>query len=194
MDRAAAEQQQGQQCDHDREARVDRPAERLQDRMVDDQIERLSGVARLVLSDSVVDDDRVVNAEADDRQHRRDEECVDLHPEQRAQDGEDTDDHDHVVEQSDEGGGAELDALEADTDPSQDADRTDEDEQDRRLDQLAADHRADRRRLAGAGDRAELGISLKDHRDLRERSFRGELEVARFAVLADPSQDGRRRR
>jgi len=38
-------------------AGVDRPAEGLQDRMVDDLVEWLTGVAGLVLADPVVDDD-----------------------------------------------------------------------------------------------------------------------------------------
>ena len=70
--------------------------------------ERLAGVARLVLADAVEDDDRVVDAEADDGQHRGHEQGVDLDVEERAEDREDADDDDDVVEQRDERGHAEL--------------------------------------------------------------------------------------
>ncbi len=114
--------------------------------MVDDRVERLARVARLVLSDPVVDDDRVVDAEADDGQHRRHEQRVDLDPEQRAQDRERADDDDDVVEQGDERRHAELDVCgtgmpiqsRMPSEPS-------EDEQDRLLDELRADDRADGR-------------------------------------------------
>ena len=66
--------------------------------------ERLAGVARLVLADPVEDDDRVVDAEADDGQHRGHEQGVDLDAEERPEDGEDADDDDHVVEQRDQRG------------------------------------------------------------------------------------------
>ena len=62
------------------------------------------GVARPVLADAVEDDDRVVHAEADDGQHRGDEQAVDLDVEERPQDREDPEDDDHVVEQRDERG------------------------------------------------------------------------------------------
>ena len=52
---------------------------------------------------AVEHDDRVVDREADDRQHRRHEQAVDLHDEQRAQDREDADHDEHVVEQRDQG-------------------------------------------------------------------------------------------
>ena len=64
--------------------------------------ERLAGVAGPVLADPVEHDDRVVDAEADDRQHRGHEQGVDLDPEERAEDREVPDDDDHVVEQRDE--------------------------------------------------------------------------------------------
>ena len=51
-------------------------------------VERLAGVAGPVLADPVEDDDRVVDAEADDGQHRGHEQGVDLDPEERAQDRE----------------------------------------------------------------------------------------------------------
>ena len=91
--RKSARQGQG----HD-EARVDRAGQRLQDRMVDDAAEALAGMAGAVLTDPVVDHDRVVDREADDRQHRGDEEAVDLEPEERPEDRERADDHDHVVD------------------------------------------------------------------------------------------------
>ena len=62
----------------------DRAPERLQDRVVDDLVERLAEVARLVLADPVEHDDRVVDAEADDGQHRGHEQGVDLDVEERA--------------------------------------------------------------------------------------------------------------
>ena len=46
------------------------PLEGLQDRVVDDVREGLAGMARLVLADPVEDHDRVVDGEADDREHR----------------------------------------------------------------------------------------------------------------------------
>ena len=77
-DRGPAEQEQGEQREHDGQAGHDRPPERLQDRVVDDRVERLAGVAGTVLADPVEDHDRVVDAEADDRQHRGHEQAVDL--------------------------------------------------------------------------------------------------------------------
>ena len=88
--------------------------------------ERLAGVAGLVLADAVEDHDRVVDAEADDGQHRGHEQGVDLDVEERPEDREDADDHDHVVEQRDERGHAELDVAEPVGDPEQDAERADE--------------------------------------------------------------------
>ena len=61
---------------------------------------------------AVEDHDRVVDAEADDGQHRGHEQGVDLEPEERAQDGEDADDDDHVVEQRDQRRHAEPDVAE----------------------------------------------------------------------------------
>ena len=86
------------------------------------------GVPGLVLADAVEHDDRVVDAEADDGQHRGHEQRVDLDVEERAEDGEHADDDDHVVEQRDQGGHAELDVAEPVGDPQQDPDRADEDE------------------------------------------------------------------
>ena len=70
--------------------------------MVDDLVEGLALVARPVLPDAVEDDDRVVHREADDGQHRGDEQAVDLDVEERPEDREDPEDDDHVVEQRDE--------------------------------------------------------------------------------------------
>jgi hypothetical protein len=81
--------------------------------VVDDVGERLPGVARLVLADAIEHDDRVVDAEADDGEHRGHEQSVDLDPEERAQDGEDADDDEDVVQQRDERRDAELDVMEA---------------------------------------------------------------------------------
>ena len=92
-------------------------------------VERLAGVAGPVLADPVEDDDRVVDAEADDGQHRGHEQGVDLDAEERPEDREDPDDDDHVVEQRDERGHAELHVAEPERDPEQDAERADEDEQ-----------------------------------------------------------------
>ena len=50
-DGRAAEQEQAEQRDEDGQAGRDRAAERLQDRVVDDLVERLAEVARLVLAD-----------------------------------------------------------------------------------------------------------------------------------------------
>ena len=100
----AAEQQQREQRQHDREAGHDRPGERLQDRVVDDLGERLAGVAGTVLADPVEDDDRVVDAEADDGQHRGHEQGVDLDVEERPEDRERADDDDDVVDERDERG------------------------------------------------------------------------------------------
>ena len=80
---------------------------------------------------AVEHDDRVVDAEADDGQHRGHEQRVDLDVEERAEDGEDPDDDDDVVEQRDERGHAELDVAEPVGDPEQDPDRADEDEDER---------------------------------------------------------------
>ena len=135
IDGAAEQEERREREDHD-EARVDRPAERLQDRVVDDRGERLAGMAGAVLADPVVDDDRVVDREADDRQHRGDEEAVDLEPEERAEDGERADDHDDVVEQRHEGGRPEPEVAEAERHPEQDPDRAEDDEEDRLLGQL----------------------------------------------------------
>ena len=76
------------QRQHDGQARVDRAAERLEDRVVDDPVERLADVAGPVLADPVEHDDRVVDAEADDGQHGGHEQGVDLDVEERAEDGE----------------------------------------------------------------------------------------------------------
>ena len=84
LDRRATEQQQREQRQHDGQAGHDRAPERLQDRVVHDLGERLAGVAGLVLADPVEDDDRVVDAEADDGQHRGHEQAVDLDAEERA--------------------------------------------------------------------------------------------------------------
>ena len=120
LGRGAAEEEQRGQRQDDGEARRDRPAERLQERVVDDLGERLAGVAGAVLADPVEDDDRVVDAEADDREHRRHEQAVDLDVEERAQDGEEAEDDDDVVEEGDERGDAQLHVAEAEGDPAED--------------------------------------------------------------------------
>ena len=54
------------------------------------------------------------------------------------EDGEEADDDDHVVEQGDERGHAELHVAEAVGDPEQDPDRADDDEDERLRDQVAS--------------------------------------------------------
>ena len=58
--------------------------------------------------------------------------------EERAEDREDADDDDHVVEQRDERGDAELDVAEPVGDPEHDPDRADDDQLDRHEDEVAS--------------------------------------------------------
>ena len=106
--------------------------------MVDDRRERLAGVADAVLADAVEDDDRVVHREADDGQHRGHEQGIDLEPEERSADGEDADDHDDVVEQRGDGGHAHPEVVEAEGHPAEDADRAEDDQDQRLLGELAS--------------------------------------------------------
>ena len=69
---------------------------------------------------------------------------------------EDPDDDDHVVDERDERGHPELHVLEPVGDPEQDPDRADEDQDQRLVDQVGRDDRADRRQGRLLGDRAEL--------------------------------------
>ena len=66
------------------------------------------------------------------------------------------DDDEDVVEQRDEGGDAELDVAEPVRDPEQDAERADEDQQERLADQVGAD---DRRRSIVSGRCSAIGPS-----------------------------------
>ncbi len=93
---------------NDGQAGHDRPGERLQDRVVDDLVERLAEVTRLVLADPIEHHDRVVDREADDRQHRGHEQRIDLDMEERAEDRERADHDDDVMEQRHERGHPEL--------------------------------------------------------------------------------------
>src|SRR3954447_2105140 len=169
-DRRAGEEQQRQQRDHDREAGGDRPAERLEDRVVDDPVERLAGVARAVLTDPVEHDDRVVHGEADDRQHRGHEQAVDLEPEERPEDRERADDDQDVVEERDQGADAHLEVAEAVRDPEQDADRPEQDQRQGLHDEVARDDGADGRQRLLLGDRPEGGLERVP--DLAELALR----------------------
>src|SRR2546425_10950042 len=102
--RVAAEQVQREQGEDDGERGDDGPRERLHDRVIDDRVERLAGVQPEVLADAVEDDDRVVDREADDREHGGDEEAVDLNVQEEAEESEDPEDDRRVVEQRDDGG------------------------------------------------------------------------------------------
>ena len=66
---------------------IERPS-RLQDRVVDDRPERLPGVPDAVLADAVEHHDRVMDAEADDRQQRGHEQGIEFQAEEVAQDRE----------------------------------------------------------------------------------------------------------
>ena len=109
-------------------------------------------------------DDRVVDAEADDGQHRGHEQGIDLDPEERAQDRECADDDDHVVDQGDQRRRAEADVLEADGHPDDDPDRAEENEQGSLLGELLADHRPDGRQGALGDDRPELRLERSGDR------------------------------
>ena len=85
-------------------------ADGLQDRVVHDRAERLAGMPDAVLADAVEHHDRVVHAEADDRQQRGHEQRVELEVEEVAEDRERPDDEDHVVEQGDDRRGTESEA------------------------------------------------------------------------------------
>ena len=63
-------------------------------------------VRRDVLADAVEDDDRVVDAEADDGEQAGDEHAVDLRAEELAEDGEGAEHEDGVVQRGDDGGDA----------------------------------------------------------------------------------------
>ena len=77
----------------------------------------------------------------------------------------------------------------------QDAQRADEDQQDRLLDELLADDRANRVLEARAGDRTQVGVGLKGRRKLGQLTLLGDLESARLAVLIHAVVgDGRRGR
>ena len=107
--------------DHDREAGADRAAERLEDAVVDDPVERLARVARLVLPDPVEHHDRVVDAEADDGQHRGDEQGVDLEPKKVPRIANSPTTTSTSWSSATMRGHAELDVAEPERDPEQDA-------------------------------------------------------------------------
>ena len=118
-------------------------------------VERLAHVAGPVLAHAVEDDDRVVHGEADDREHGRHEQGVDLEADERAQDREDADDDDDVVDERDDRGDAHAHVAEAVADPGHDAQRGEDDEQERLLHELGADDRTDGVLLAHLVDGAE---------------------------------------
>ena len=110
--------------------------------MVDDRAERLARMADPVLTDAIEHDDRVVDAEADDRQQRGHEQRVELEEEEVAEDREGADDEDHVVEQRDDRRRPETEA-EADPQVGEDEQLADDDQDRRAADELVADDRAD---------------------------------------------------
>ena len=138
--------------------------------------ERLAGVAGLVLADPVEDDDRVVDAEADDGQHRGHEQRVDLDAEERAEDREDADDDDDVVEQRDERRHAELDVAEAVGDPGRIPSEPTRMRMRAWLIRSELTTGADGRQAGLLGDRAEL--VLERRRDLAELALRRQVRVA----------------
>ena len=75
-------------------------------------------------------------------------------PDEGAEDREDAHHHEDVVEQRDKRRGPHPEVAEAVGDPEQDPDRPDEDQDQRLGDQIAGDHRADRRQRLLLGDRA----------------------------------------
>ena len=101
------------------------------------------GVPDPVLADAVEDDDRVVDAEPDDRQQGGHEQGVELEAEEEAEDREQADDEDHVVEQRDDRRRAETEA-EPDPQVGEDEELADDDEHGGAADEVGADDRADR--------------------------------------------------
>src|SRR5579884_2834420 len=165
-DRLAGEQEDRQQGQYHREGGVDRPHEGLQDAVVDDDVERLPGPPRRVLAYSVEDDDRVVHGEADDRQHGRHEWRIDLDVEEGAQNREDAEHDEDVVQHGGEGGHAETDRMwrvtEGEADVEQDDDRRGDDGDERLLRQRLTDGAAHRR----FGDQALTARPAPRHRVL----------------------------
>src|SRR3954447_10142633 len=191
-DRLAREQQQREQRDHDREAGRDRPAEGLEDRVIDDGAERLAGVPAAVLAHPVEHDDRVVDREADDRQDRGHEQAVDLDRAERAEDREDADNHQDVVEQRDEGRDAHLHVPEPVRDPDHDPDRPEQDQRERLGHEVGGHDRAYGRERLLTGDRPEL--LLEREPDLSELALgRKRVTGARRRGRAGHDARGRRR-
>src|SRR5690606_3751773 len=67
-----------------RELGIDRAVERLDDRVVDDILERLAAMASHILTDAVEDDDRIVDRKADNGEESRQEQRVYLPPKETA--------------------------------------------------------------------------------------------------------------
>src|SRR5579871_4356585 len=64
-----------------------------------------------VFTDAVEDDDRIMYREADHGQHGGNKQTVDLPVEEIPQDGEDSEDYEHVMQQGDHGAGAIFQSL-----------------------------------------------------------------------------------
>ena len=112
-------------------------------------------------------------------------------PKNVPEDGERADHDDHVVEQGHDRGHAELHVAEPVRDPAHDADRADDDQQQRLVDEVGRHDRADRRQRLLLGDRAEL--LLERAGDLAEPAGRGDRRVAdRGRRRGDGEADGAR--
>src|SRR3954463_11509347 len=111
-----------------------------------------------VLANAVEHHDRVVDREADDGQHGWDEQRVDLQAGERAQYRKRADDHDHVVQDPNERRRAHSDVRESERHPGKDADRAQDDQQDRLLAQLRTDEWPNGRLLENLVDRPVLRL------------------------------------
>ncbi len=117
--------------------------------MIHDVLERITRAADEVLADAVEHDDRVVYREADDRQHRHDKGRLDLDGgrEQAAQDREDAQHDQRIVEQRGDSGGPVAqrmgDLVEGPPQVQQDAHRGGRDRQDGVAHDLFGDERRD---------------------------------------------------
>ena len=118
-------------------------------------VERLARALRKILTNPVEDHDRIVHREADDGQHGSHEWRVHLDVQQLAQDREDAEHHQHVVQHRDHRSGAEADwvrrVAESKTDVEEDRERGSRDGDDRLLGQLRRDRSADDGALHDAG-------------------------------------------
>src|SRR5262249_40376515 len=133
------------------------------------RVERFHGVAAHVLSNAVKDHDGVVDREADDCEHRRHKQRVNLEIEEEAKDRPEAEHYKRIVKQRKDGAGPETDRelyaaylTEGDGDVDQDKERSCRDRQEGHEGLLARDGRTDRVGFNDI-DRAELLLELLDN-------------------------------